>query len=189
MEVVVVDDRPEPGPLLRGRSTVALLAAGAARLGHGPGGRPQRRLAGDDGGVGRLPRRRRRAARRAGARDLAADLAACAPTSPASQGRIRVPLPPRPPADRLGARDRRACERARWATADMAYRRAALAAVGGFDERFPRAYREDADLALRVSDARAGACAAGGARIDRTRSGRPTAGSACACSAATPTTP
>ena len=36
---------------------------------------------------------------------------------------------------------------ARWTTADMAYRRAALAAVGGFDERFPRAYREDADLA------------------------------------------
>jgi histidinol-phosphate phosphatase family protein len=35
----------------------------------------------------------------------------------------------------------------------MAYRREALAAVGGFDERFPRAYREDADLALRVSRA------------------------------------
>jgi histidinol-phosphate phosphatase family protein len=32
----------------------------------------------------------------------------------------------------------------------MAYRRATLAEVGGFDERFPRAYREDADLALRV---------------------------------------
>ena len=32
----------------------------------------------------------------------------------------------------------------------MAYRRAALAAVGGFDERFPRAFREDADLALRM---------------------------------------
>jgi histidinol-phosphate phosphatase family protein len=41
-------------------------------------------------------------------------------------------------------------ERARWATADMAYRRAVLAFVRGFDERFPRAYREDADLALRV---------------------------------------
>ena len=35
----------------------------------------------------------------------------------------------------------------------MAYRREALAAVGGFDERFPRAYREDADLGLRVLDA------------------------------------
>jgi hypothetical protein len=41
-------------------------------------------------------------------------------------------------------------ERAAWATADMAYRRAALDEVGGFDERFPRAYREDADLAYRV---------------------------------------
>jgi hypothetical protein len=32
----------------------------------------------------------------------------------------------------------------------MAYRRAALDAVGGFDERFARAYREDAELAHRV---------------------------------------
>ncbi len=38
----------------------------------------------------------------------------------------------------------------------MAYRRSALAAVGGFDERFPRAYREDADLALRVMAAGGG---------------------------------
>jgi histidinol-phosphate phosphatase family protein len=35
----------------------------------------------------------------------------------------------------------------------MAYRRSVLAAVGGFDERFPRAYREDADLGLRVTAA------------------------------------
>src|SRR5690606_10523893 len=35
-------------------------------------------------------------------------------------------------------------------TADMAYRRAALVETGGFDARFPRAYREDADIALRV---------------------------------------
>ena len=35
----------------------------------------------------------------------------------------------------------------------MAYRREALVAVQGFDERFPRAYREDADLALRVQQA------------------------------------
>jgi histidinol-phosphate phosphatase family protein len=32
----------------------------------------------------------------------------------------------------------------------MAYRRATLEQVHGFDERFPRAYREDADLAARV---------------------------------------
>ena len=35
----------------------------------------------------------------------------------------------------------------------MAYRRTALEDVGGFDERFPRAYREDADLGLRVTQA------------------------------------
>ncbi|WP_307789333.1 HAD-IIIA family hydrolase [Mycolicibacterium baixiangningiae] len=40
---------------------------------------------------------------------------------------------------------------ARWITADMAYRRDVLIAVGGFDERFPRAYREDSDLALRIT--------------------------------------
>jgi histidinol-phosphate phosphatase family protein len=40
---------------------------------------------------------------------------------------------------------------AKWITADMAYRRSALVAVGGFDERFPRAYREDSDVALRIT--------------------------------------
>jgi histidinol-phosphate phosphatase family protein len=44
-------------------------------------------------------------------------------------------------------------ERAQWATADLAYRRRALARVHGFDERFPRAYREDADLGLRLAAA------------------------------------
>jgi histidinol-phosphate phosphatase family protein len=66
-----------------------------------------------------------------------------------STGRVRVPLP----------RDRKATDwernvaglaTARGITADCAYRRSELLAVGGFDERFPRAYREDADLALRV---------------------------------------
>ena len=33
----------------------------------------------------------------------------------------------------------------------MAYRRTALVAVGGFDERFRRAFREDSDLALRLT--------------------------------------
>jgi histidinol-phosphate phosphatase family protein len=69
-----------------------------------------------------------------------------------SQGRIVVPVPPgRRPTD--SERNVRGLEGALWATADMAYRRSVLAAVGGFDERFPRAYREDADLALRVQDA------------------------------------
>jgi glycosyltransferase involved in cell wall biosynthesis len=65
------------------------------------------------------------------------------------QGRVRVPLPAdRPPTD--WERSTAALAEGRWITADMAYRRAALAAVGGFDERFSRAYREDAELAYRV---------------------------------------
>ena len=69
-----------------------------------------------------------------------------------SQGRIVVPRPPgRAPTD--WERNVGGLARARWATADMAYRRTALERVGGFDERFPRAYREDADLALRVREA------------------------------------
>jgi Glycosyl transferase family 2 len=64
-----------------------------------------------------------------------------------SQGLVRVPVD--------GRRDdwsqeTAGLETAEWITADMAYRRAALVEVGGFDERFPRAYREDADLAYRV---------------------------------------
>jgi histidinol-phosphate phosphatase family protein len=66
------------------------------------------------------------------------------------QGRIVVPSPPgRRPTD--WERQTMGLGEARWATADMAYRRDVLVGVGGFDERFPRAYREDADLALRAS--------------------------------------
>jgi cellulose synthase/poly-beta-1,6-N-acetylglucosamine synthase-like glycosyltransferase len=80
---------------------------------------------------------------------LLRDLAACEPDVGGSQGRIVVPLPrDRRPTD--WERNVAGLERARWATADLAYRRAALAEVGGFDERFPRAYREDADLGLRM---------------------------------------
>jgi hypothetical protein len=83
---------------------------------------------------------------------LRADLAGVGPGVGGIQGRIVVPLPrDRRPTD--WERSTRGLERARWATADLAYRRAALAAVGGFDERFPRAYREDADLGLRVTAA------------------------------------
>jgi histidinol-phosphate phosphatase family protein len=65
------------------------------------------------------------------------------------QGRITVPLPAgRRPTD--WERGTKGLESGAWITADMAYRRSALEAVGGFDERFPRAFREDADLALRV---------------------------------------
>lgn len=81
--------------------------------------------------------------------DLAADLADCPAAAAASQGRVRVPLPAdRRPTD--WERNVAGLERARWITADCAYRRADLIVAGGFDERFPRAFREDADLALRV---------------------------------------
>ncbi|MBV9048832.1 MAG: HAD-IIIA family hydrolase [Solirubrobacterales bacterium] len=67
----------------------------------------------------------------------------------ASQGRVTVPLPAdRRPTD--WERNVAGLERAAWATADMAFRRRALQAVGGFDERFARAYREDSDIALRL---------------------------------------
>ncbi|WP_202797070.1 HAD-IIIA family hydrolase [Kribbella flavida] len=67
----------------------------------------------------------------------------------AVQGRIVVPLAAdRKPTD--WERSTAGLEGAKWATADMAYRRSALEQAGGFDERFPRAYREDAELALRV---------------------------------------
>jgi cellulose synthase/poly-beta-1,6-N-acetylglucosamine synthase-like glycosyltransferase len=79
---------------------------------------------------------------------LVADL--CVPPDVGGvQGRVRVPLPAgRRPTDwervTAGLAD------GHWITADMAYRWAALAHVGGFDERFPRAFREDAELAYRV---------------------------------------
>ena len=83
--------------------------------------------------------------------DLAADLGCLSPAEVGSQGRIRVSLPvERSPTD--WERNVSGLETASWATADMAFRREALDAVGGFDERFPRAYREDADLALRLLD-------------------------------------
>jgi hypothetical protein len=100
---------------------------------------------------------------------LADDLAVAAPPDPSctetrrsacirgpdvagSQARLRVPLPGgRRPTD--WERNVAGLAGARWITADLAYRRDALAAVGGFDERFPRAYREDADLGLRLTRA------------------------------------
>ncbi|WP_448073882.1 HAD-IIIA family hydrolase [Georgenia yuyongxinii] len=83
---------------------------------------------------------------------LAGDLAGAAPDVAGVQGRVRVPLPThRRPTD--WERNTAGLETARWITADMAFRRAALAQVHGFDERFPRAFREDADLALRLRQA------------------------------------
>src|SRR5205823_2343909 len=44
-------------------------------------------------------------------------------------------------------------EGASWITADLVVRRGALQQLSGFDERFRRAFREDADLALRMAAA------------------------------------
>jgi HAD superfamily hydrolase (TIGR01662 family) len=91
---------------------------------------------------------------------LAEDLAELPADVAGSQGRVRVPLPEdRRPTD--WERGTAGLATSSWITADLAYRRAALAAVGGFDERFPRAFREDSDLALRVMDT--------GARLTRGR--------------------
>ncbi len=80
---------------------------------------------------------------------LAADLAAAAHDTAGIQGQLRVPLPAdRRPTD--WERCTAGLATSTWITADMTYRRSALSAVGGFDERFTRAYREDSDLALRI---------------------------------------
>jgi HAD superfamily hydrolase (TIGR01662 family) len=141
--ILVVDDRARGGPP---------LDAGGARVIRGPGRGPA-------------------AARNAGWRAtdarwiafldddvvpppgwyarLREDLAGAAPHVAASQGRIQVPAPEgRRPTD--WERNVAGLQDATWATADMAFRRDALVDVGGFDERFPRAYREDSDLGLRL---------------------------------------
>jgi glycosyltransferase involved in cell wall biosynthesis len=78
---------------------------------------------------------------------LLADLAAFGPATAAAQARITVPHDER--ADDW-ARNTARLGDATWITADLVVRRAALEDVGGFDERFRRAYREDTDLALRL---------------------------------------
>jgi HAD superfamily hydrolase (TIGR01662 family) len=84
-------------------------------------------------------------------RDLEHDLAVASQDLGGTQGQIQVPLPAdRRPRD--SERGTAGLATAAWITADMAYRRPALVDCGGFDERFPRAFREDADLALRMLD-------------------------------------
>ncbi|MFI9009291.1 glycosyltransferase family 2 protein [Actinosynnema sp. NPDC053489] len=142
-EVIVVDDRPEPGPLPPTHSARVLRSGG-----RGPAAA---RNAGwraaccewvaflDDDVVPPHDWKLR----------LTEDLARLGLEVGASQARIVVPLPrDRRPTD--WERGTAGLADARWITADMAYRRAALVHAGGFDERFPRAYREDAELALRV---------------------------------------
>ena len=81
------------------------------------------------------------------ARDL--ERAGREPDVAGSQGCVHVPLPAgRKPTD--WERNVAGLETSLWITADCAYRRDDLVMAGGFDERFPRAFREDADLALRI---------------------------------------
>ncbi|MFD7405783.1 glycosyltransferase family 2 protein [Streptomyces sp. NPDC059866] len=152
VRVVLVDDRPDPSraPLSvdvpqalrslvtvvrgRARGPAAARNAGWRAAGHVPW------IAFLDDDVVPGP---------AWGEDLALDLAGATPRTGAITARIDVPLPPdRRPTD--WERNTAGLATARWITADMVYRRAALEAVGGFDERFRRAFREDADLALRV---------------------------------------
>lgn len=153
--VVVVDDRPdtpEPLPLavphaLAGRTTIAMTSGGrgpAAARNTGwravPATVPWVVFLDDDVEVEHFWRAR-----------LDHDLRV-APEVGAVQGVIHVPLPSRRrPTD--WQRNVAGLADARWITADLAYRRDALIESGGFDERFRRAFREDADLALRVQDA------------------------------------
>ncbi|MBB4917246.1 glycosyltransferase family 2 protein [Streptosporangium saharense] len=148
VEVVVVDDRPGavadglPGVAERPRVRVVRSGgrgpAAARNAGWRAAGTPWVVFLDDD--VVPAP---------GWARAVAADLADLPEEVAGSQGRVEVPLPRhRAPTDE--ERNTAALAEAVWITADMACRRTALEKVGGFDERFPRAYREDADLALRL---------------------------------------
>jgi hypothetical protein len=143
-EILVVDDRPEKSPPLPVPAHVKVLTgaargpAAARNVGWQAAGHEWVAFLDDDvrpdpGWLDRL-------------RD---DLAGAPDDVGGVQGRVRVPRPDgRRPTDwervTAGLAD------GEWITADMAYRRAALVAAGGFDERLPRAFREDTELAFRV---------------------------------------
>ena len=143
-DIVVVDDRPGAGePLALGPAVRVLRSGGrgpaaARNVGWRAVGAEWVAFLDDDVLPGPDWAQR-----------IADDLRDLPPDVGASQGRIEVPLPTdRRPTDL--ERGTAGLATARWITADLAYRRTALQRVGGFDERFGRAYREDADLALRV---------------------------------------
>ena len=74
---------------------------------------------------------------------LGAGLDALRPQDAALTGSVRVPLPPEPTD---WQRNTAGLSEAEFVTANCLVRRAALEAVGGFDERFRRPWREDSDL-------------------------------------------
>lgn len=146
--VIVVDDRPNPDPPLRFDTTLPVTVlrsggrgpAGARNVGWRAAATPWISFVDDDV----LPQGSWRTL-------LAADLVAAAAAGAAgSQALIEVPATPGRRATDDEKRTQRLAD-ARWITADMAYRRDTLIDVGGFDERFPRAYREDSDIALRIT--------------------------------------
>lgn len=144
LEVLVVDDRPARSEPLRVPAGVTVLSGRSAgpAAARNTGWRAARHewVAFLDDDVRPDPDWLQR---------LAADLADADDDVGGVQGVLRVPLPAeRPPTD--WERVTASLADGVWITADMAYRRAALARVGGFDERLPRAFREDAELAYRV---------------------------------------
>ncbi|HEX5444849.1 MAG TPA: glycosyltransferase [Pirellulales bacterium] len=74
---------------------------------------------------------------------LASGVEALTGGADAAWGRLEMPLPPRPTDYQ---RDAAGLARAVFVTANCFCRRAALEQVGGFDERFTAAWREDSDL-------------------------------------------
>jgi HAD superfamily hydrolase (TIGR01662 family) len=149
-QVVVVDDRPPPaiGPVVQlpfGLPIRVIRAGGAGpatarNAGWRATDTPWVAFLDDDVEVGAKWREQ-----------LADDLAGLPEWVGGVQGSVTVPQPDgRRPTD--WERGTLALARSQWITADMAYRRAALVESGGFDARFPRAFREDADLALRLLD-------------------------------------
>ncbi len=66
-------------------------------------------------------------------------------------GQIIVPLPSQPTDYQ---RDTAGLERAEFVTANCFYRRASIEAIGGFDERFTLAWREDSDIFFTLLDRR-----------------------------------
>ena len=74
----------------------------------------------------------------------------------------------------------RGLETAEFVTANAFVRRSALISVGGFDERFLRAWREDSDLQFRLLREAARSAAAPTAVVDAPGARRSAGASACA---------
>ncbi len=148
MSVIVVDDRPRSPTALPVDSGVRVLRSGgrgpatARNVGWRAAATPWVAFLDDDV----IPEP-------GWADDLARDLRRADDVAAAgSQGAIVVPrIHGLRPADDEHRTLRLAG--AQWISADMAYRRTVLVQTGGFDERFPRAFREDSDLALRIVQA------------------------------------